>query len=320
MKGQCSIQFEESRTVFTVSVPAKPHGSVNVKTVINCKSFRLPPETWGIGIDDSKIQQKLLTKFFEFAGIPSERIRVFGKNSEEIMGFVDFVVSFMGCHMGEHVLLIADENLDVVDEAARHKTISGSQLVESIRLLLLPEQERFLTSLIRSANDAASDVAIYKARAHGFLPKAPLKKENVLETLAHLWMTRYPLNKTGIDEDSASQSRGRLDSFSSLDSETSSLYEAVASTPVDILMAVNEMSALFANERVLEDWAMVKDKLHALKGDLLTLHDSSKAIAAVGVINSLHTFSSHEELIERWQVLREQVMALSSSCMAVQEI
>lgn len=229
------------------------------------------------------------------------------------MGFVDFVIGFMACHMGEHVLLIADENLDVVDEAARHKTISGSQLVESIRLLLLPEQERFLISLIRSANDASSDVAIYKARAHGFLPKAPLKKENVLETLAHLWIARYPLSRNGIDEDSTSQSRGRMESFSSLDTESSSLNDAVASKPVDILVAVNEMSTLFSKERVLEDWAMVKDKLHALKGDLLTLHDSSKAIAAVGIINSLRDFSSREELIERWQVLREQVMELSSS-------
>ena len=67
--------------------------------------------------------------------------------------------------------MIADENLDIVDEATKHKTVSGSHLVEVIRARLLPEQERCLLSLIRSANDSASDIAIYKSRAHGFLPK-----------------------------------------------------------------------------------------------------------------------------------------------------
>lgn len=110
-------------------------------------------------------------KFFEYAGIPSDRIHIFGRDSDEIMSFVDNVVSFMDEHMGDHILLIADENLDIVDEVAKHKTISGSQLVEIIRARLLPEQERCLFSLIRSANDSASDIAIYNSRAHGFLPK-----------------------------------------------------------------------------------------------------------------------------------------------------
>jgi hypothetical protein len=87
------------------------------------------------------------------------------------MGFVDHVVTFMGEHMGDQILLIADENLDIVDEVAKHKTVSGSHLVEVIRARLLPEQERCLLSLIRSANDSASDIAIYNSRAHGFLPK-----------------------------------------------------------------------------------------------------------------------------------------------------
>ena len=61
MKGQCSIKFEESRSVFTLDIPAKPFGSTTkVKTSIDVKNFRLPPETWGFCIDDSKIQQKLM--------------------------------------------------------------------------------------------------------------------------------------------------------------------------------------------------------------------------------------------------------------------
>ena len=309
LKGNCSIKFEESRTVFTLRMPAKPVGLEKIKTPTDIKTFSLPMDIWGVAIDDSKIQQKLLVKFFEFAGISKDRIKVFGKNSDEIMGFVDFVVSFMDKHKGEHVLLIADENLDVLDEASRHRTISGSQLVENIRLSLLPEQERLLIALIRSANDSSSDVAIYKARAHGFLPKTPIKKANVLEMLAPLWLARYPQNRT-LDDD---QSRfTRSDSFSSLESSFS-LNDAVASTPVDIINIVNGIDELFSKGSVLENWEMIWEKLHALKGDLLTMQVGSRVIAAVGMINSFRELHSDEELIERWNVLRGCISSLASA-------
>jgi len=311
MKGRCSIKFEETRTVFTLDVPAKPWGSEQIRTPIDIKTFRFPENIWGIGIDDSKIQQKLLGKFFEFAGVSRDRIKVFGKDSEEIVGFVSFVVNFMDEHMGEPVLMIADENLDVLDEASRHQTISGSQLVENIRQRLLPEQERQLFALIRSANDSSSDVAIYKARAHGFLPKAPIKKANVLETLAPLWIARYPQKKTG-DDDSTSMSRRRSDSFSSLES-SSSLNDAVATTPVEILLIVNEIDKLFSTRSILQNWEMIWDKLHALKGDLLTLQVGSKVISAVGMINSFRDLNSDEDLTKCWNLLREHIASMVSS-------
>ena len=188
MKGQASIKFEDKRTVFSLNIPAKLLERKRHNTPIDVKDFSLPANTWGIAIDDSKVQMKLLGKFFEFLELPKDRIKVFGKEKNEIMSFVDYVVNFMDEHMGDYILLIADENLDINDEAAKHVTISGSQLVENIRLRLLPEQE--LVALIRSANDSISDVAIYNSRAHGFLPKAPIKKGNVLETLAPLWLAR----------------------------------------------------------------------------------------------------------------------------------
>jgi hypothetical protein len=313
MRGQCSIKFEESRTVFTMDIPARLWGaSTKIKTPIDIKKFKLPQDTWGICIDDSKIQQKLLRKFCEFAGLPNDRIHVFGQSSDEITSFVDFVVDFMGEHMGDQILLIADENLDIVDEAAKHKTISGSQLVENIRLRLLPEQERCLLSLVRSANDSASDIAIYNARAHGFLPKAPIKKGNVLETLAPLWFARYPPVGAAMDDDSVgSSSRKRSDSFSSLESALT-LEEQVASTPVEILSTVNEMDKLFANESVGGNWELIREKLHALKGDLLTMQVGSKVIATVGTINSFRANHSREKLVESWNVLREQIVSLAT--------
>lgn len=316
MKGSCWIKFENLKTVFSLEVPAKTYGSEKIRIPIDIMNFKLPDRIWGIAIDDSKIQMKLLAKFFEFAGIPSQRILVFGKNAEEIMGFVDFVVNFMDENTGYHVLLIADENLDVMDEASKHRTISGSQLVENIRLRLLPEQEKSLVALIRSANDSSSDVAIYNARAHGFLPKAPIKKGNVLETLAPLWKARYP-QEAGLDDlESISRMsrKSRADSLSSLES-SASLEEAVASTPVEIIQTVNEISNLFAKGSILEDRVLAQtigEKLHTLKGDLLTLQVGSKVITAVGMINSFRCSQSNEDLIERWTLLREQIRSFAS--------
>ena len=314
MKGHCSIKFEQTKTVFTLNIPSKPYGSQKITTPTDIKTFKLPDQIWGIAIDDSKIQMKLLGKFFEFAGIPGDRVHVFGKDADEIMGFVDFVVNFMDENMGDYVLLIADENLDVTDEASKHTTISGSQLVENIRLRLLPEQEKLLVALIRSANDSSSDVAIYNARAHGFLPKAPIKKANVLETLAPLWMARYPL-EVGVEEDSYPWSRkSRADSFSSLES-SASLTDAVATTPIEIISMVKEISALFSKGRIMEDQVLrqnIWEKLHALKGDLLTLQVGSKVITAVGMINSFHDAQSNEDLCERWTLLQEQILSFAS--------
>lgn len=304
-KGDVSIKFEESRTVFSLNIPAKPFCYARrISAPKDVKTFCLPDRIWGIAIDDSKVQMKLLGKFFEFAGIQKDRIKVFGKTADEIMGFVDYVVNFMDENIGDHVLLIADENLDVTDEASKHITISGSQLVENIRGRLLPEQSALLVALVRSANDSSSDIAIYNSRAHGFLPKAPIKKGNVLEALAPLWIARYP-QQTMSDDESQTQ-RSRADSFSSLESISSS-NDFIVSTPIEIIQIVHELDALFLKGPVRDNWDIIRWKLHVLKGDLLTLQVGSKVISAVGMINSFRELRSNEELVERWHIFRENI-------------
>ena len=70
-------------------------------------------------------------------------------------------------------------------------TISGSLCVESIRDKLGGNTKRLLT-LIRSANDSSDDISQYKKRAHGFLPKTPIKRQKTLDVLAPLWAERFP--------------------------------------------------------------------------------------------------------------------------------
>ena len=94
--------------------------------------------------------------------------------------------------------MLEDEGTDgsqCFNHLPRDCTILGSQLVSEIRKRLLPDQERRILALIRSANDSANDIAIYNLRMHGYLPKSPLNGlVSVKEQLAPLWLSRYSQN------------------------------------------------------------------------------------------------------------------------------
>lgn len=78
----------------------------------------------GIAIDNAKVQTKLLGKPSEFAGIRSDRIKLFGQSCSESMNFFDYVLDFFDKNESDYVLLLADENLDVVDGTPNHMTMS----------------------------------------------------------------------------------------------------------------------------------------------------------------------------------------------------
>ena len=56
------------------------------ESVPDYSHFRIPKNTHAIAIDDSKIQRKLLGKFFDFAGISSDQQTIVGDGYDEIMG------------------------------------------------------------------------------------------------------------------------------------------------------------------------------------------------------------------------------------------
>lgn len=125
-----------------------------------------------------------------------------------------------------------------------------------------------------------------------------------------MWFARYPPTTTREDEETEVSQRRRSDSFSSLESSLS-LREAVASTPVDILLVVGEIDKLFA-QPTDDTVFLVREKLHALKGDLLTMKVGSKVMAVVGAIDLFRDNFSDDKLLESWQVLREQITSLAS--------
>lgn len=156
-------------------------------------TFKLPSNVYAIAIDDSKIQRQLLKKFFDCIKIPSDRSFIQGKSAAEITGFNDWALNFIYNHPNDYFLFIVDENLVIQDdEFSKHVTISGSMSISNLRSKLLPDQEKRVLALIRSANDSARDIAIYNSRAHGYISKEPIRGSACLDAIAPHWIARFP--------------------------------------------------------------------------------------------------------------------------------
>ena len=212
--------------------------------------------------------------------------------------------SFIEDHPNDYFLMIIDENLDVQEEldAARQVTISGSLAIADMRRRLLPDQERRCLALIRSANDSASDVAIYNSRAHGFLPKAPIKKDSVREALVPMWLTRFP------KLDRIQPRKGSDHQISSFDD---ALGEVVISM-ADIRPCMEDINRFISlnGTQLSEKWPILWEKIHALKGDLLTMPMDSMLAEAVGIISSLRGPMPPSDFLDKWQRIKTAMLTL----------
>lgn len=217
------------------------------------------------------------------------------------MGFEDFVVSFMESHINNFVFLIVDENLDYQAQG-KQMTISGSQCVENIRRRLPGRLERRMFALIRSANDSSSDVAIYSSRAHGFLPKAPIKRDKVHETLAPLWLSRFPPSVFG-----------ETIGLRSINETAASNEIDVASSPDDIAQKLEHIESLFEDSVHTTNLPVILEQMHELKGDLLTLETSMSVMNVIANVNLILVTRAPDMLFERWQACKVQISDIVSA-------
>jgi len=343
LKGYCNLRFFSDQTVFTFRFPVVPFNETNLKVgLYNSKSlseFELPKNIYGIAIDDSKIQRKLLNRYFGYAGIPKDRIQVYGQNAAEIRGFADVVVDFVDEHPDEYLLLVVDENLDFVEDENmdgsqsfnhlhRDCTVLGSQLVANIRSRLLPDQERHIIALIRSANDSANDIAIYNSRAHGYLPKSPIKGlVSVKEQLAPLWQSRY--NDSATNDGEQDSSENHKDSIVDEDETAAFVKDLMADiTCLDRLIsnsfvplsttAANDVNAAAEPKQLLlEQWLSIWDKLHVIKGDLQTInvHEESdvEITWVINTITSMRGPTVPSKFDQKWEKINSTLISFLES-------
>jgi hypothetical protein len=298
--GKVDIQFEDDRTIFWFQAPIK----LGTPTPHDVAKFHLPPDVWGIGIDDSVIQRKLLRALFEQVGIPESRQIILGENAEEIVGFVDLVVDFVNRHPSGRFFLVADENFEISDSNT-HEHISGSECIKIIRTTLQPEQEKRMLALVRSANDCTQDLAIYRSKAHGIMSKVPLRGTSVRESVYSLWKERFPEDT----EDSTSLVAA-LDNISDIPGLTSvSSVELLSEVEqIDNLCVQNPHNSRF------DQWHLLWDKLHKLMGDLKSVNDEDTLTEAINSIEALRDGNQPAaDFMSTWMQIRSDVVLFIST-------
>lgn len=296
--GRCSISFEESRTVFKLHCnniesvsgkdkPTKRRGNEN---------FVFPDNTWGIAIDDSPIQRKIMNRFFSLAKIKSDKRIILGKDTEEILGFTTRALKLIRDeNPSSNFLIIADENLDIVEGGAHQSTVSGSMLVKQLREELSQEDESRILALVRSANDSSDDIALYESRAHGFLAKAPMKKDQMLELIQPWWEMRFDSYKVASSDSSGEESSD------------------VIPTREDMIRMIEIIHALCTqcDEVALPArWPAIREKIHALRGDLKTMKSGTQVASVLDSMSKLTGDELPVELIERWKLIRSAILSL----------
>lgn len=303
--GKVDLKFQEDRTIFTFSCPAKKFPSVKG----NLEDHRplmthLPGNTWGVVIDDSGIQRKLMARFLKIAGIEKDRRIVIGQNSEEIFSLANTVIGILKNNPGDKVLLIADENLEVADGGAVHGTVSGSLCIKGIIESLEPSEESRLLALVRSANDSSKDLALYDSRSHGCLPKAPIDSSGVMGILGPIWAKRF-------------NAEGFRPPMQRSNSDNSTFASDGYDPYHDIMQVLEVISALCktGNLRSLKNrWKSIQEKLQVLKGDLKSTIAAGESLeVALSAIDSLRLGSFPKDLRQQWSMLHDQIHDVMNS-------
>jgi len=294
LKGAVNIKFEEERTVFTFRARVKPG------EVAPDDSFQVPSDVWGIGIDDSKIQRKLLQRILLHLGVEEDRQIILGADNDEISGFVDLVVKFTRDHPDNRLLLLVDENLEL-DGPSEHNIVSGSECVRQIRSALNPPEEKRLLAVVRSANDSPTDVAVYHARAHAYLAKVPLRAAGVRESFAPLWEARF----ASLDDSERSGFVSRVASIEDI-------KDLLLISPMELMVELETIDALCVGGDGDATWPKLWERLHQLKGDLMSVSVSGlkSPASTINMIEALRGAKRPVDFTNKWVEIRSSVIAL----------
>jgi hypothetical protein len=300
--------------VFEFKCPVSTYGVVEQFETMEEKNFKIPKHTWGIAVDDSRIQRKVMKQFLKLIGIEKSKRLVLGASSEEIYGFSGQVKKLMLENPKDKFLLIVDENLDIVDGGTVHEIVSGSLEVKKMRSELDDKDERRLLSLVRSANDSDLDLLVYKSRAHGVVSKEPLNPQ-VLELIKPWWVSRFPncldggnnstrggFHRYNTSKQGLMEGEGIDDSHSEEgdDKTVFALEEDIR----EALKAIQALAAVPTGAR----WHPIRDKLFTLKGDVKsTISKDQMGVIIDRIDGIMASPRMPSDFTEIWQVLQKEI-------------
>ena len=190
--GICKINFSKTCTVFTFECRADPEIASSKPDYL---SFVVPPDTWGLALDDSKVQRKLMNRIFEHAGVPDSQRVLLGATSADIRVFERILHDLLQDHQTSRFVLLIDEHLDYTglqSGLSRCDGIySGSLVMERILKEMPTHKSSRVLALMRSANDSAVDIALYTTRTHGYFPKVIVQRDQTRAILHKLWTEKF---------------------------------------------------------------------------------------------------------------------------------
>eukprot|EP00526_Cylindrotheca_closterium_P001973 CAMPEP_0113629296 /NCGR_PEP_ID=MMETSP0017_2-20120614/15204_1 /TAXON_ID=2856 /ORGANISM="Cylindrotheca closterium" /LENGTH=1088 /DNA_ID=CAMNT_0000539681 /DNA_START=116 /DNA_END=3382 /DNA_ORIENTATION=- /assembly_acc=CAM_ASM_000147 len=304
LRGKVSIRFDSDMTVFSLVCPAK-----RFELSVKPEHFQIPKNAWGVAIDDSKIQRKLLSRFLSHAGVTESRQIVKGYTNEEIQSFDSFLVDLVQRNPNDYFLVVADENLDITENGTLKVTVSGSECIQKVRQRLDPILEARMLSLVRSANDSSQDVATYLSRAHGFVPKAPVRSSSVVEAIAPLWEQRFNCLPTTASSSACAASPDLSPGGPGLSDFLSLVVNELQAN----LDAVDELCSEESDASLKDTWPLIWEKLHCLKGDLSSLFNTPSIEQAVVEINAMRGKELPVDFEIRWGCLRSLISDIAST-------
>ena len=276
LQGQCSIVFGPEQTVFELKIPApsRPPDS-------DLEGVKIS-DAWAVGVDDCEFQRTVLQQLFIKLGFDESRILMLGETRDEIEHLSDRLVEiFEYIPPTAKLLAIIDENLDL--PAPSMDAVSGSKSLVKARASLVASQEARMLALIRSANDSAKDVSVYRARAHGALPKAPIEPPH--KTVMRAWLERFGSGSHVLADPDSNSSAPRT-----------------VAQELEHMLAC--LSRDYSESLSMTPWIELKKWLHRVKGMVqtnegfaLTAHSVEVCSGARSIGNDAHGIISSIDLL-----------------------
>lgn len=123
--GSRSIRFLADCTIFRFECPAS---SLYIRDGPASSPFRVPHGTWGVCIDDSKTQRKLMNKILSHAGVKEDKRIILGADVSDASKLQDLLLEHLRTEQHSKFLVLVDENLDFGTRDAKQFVLSGSKL------------------------------------------------------------------------------------------------------------------------------------------------------------------------------------------------
>lgn len=262
------------------------------------------------------IQRRLMSRILSHVGIAKDRQILLGADPDEAETLEQVMTDILANHPDDLMVALVDENLDYVE--SHGKGLLGSKLTQRALGTMPPSSSDRLLALIRSANDAASDIAMYNSRTHGFFPKASMTKDRVRASLAPLWQERFNKNVTRraesirlefpangaageVNEEKASATDGNNDDDGDDEDDEDDENDMITKQELRFSFA-HVKSFIEQMDPATTEWIMIWRHLHSLSGDLLAAgEDIEPAGRAAELIHSMRGTDFPMDLTQKWE-------------------